>query len=284
MNNTHLLPLSFSLQPSAFPLIAAFIRRDFLTERSYRLSFALGALATLANLAVFYFIGKLFGGSLAAELEPYGSGYFAYVFTAQAFFGYIGTGAGSYAGRLRLEQTQGTLEAALSTPLGILPFLAALSAWNFIFATFELLVYALAGIFIFKLDFSAANWPAASLVFLLSAACFAALGILSSCFVVLFKRGNPLAWVLNNFEGLLGGVYFPVAVLPGWLLAVSNLLPVTYAVRAFQLAVHRGAGLSQLKDDLLILLIFDLVLLPASAWLFSLSVKRARRTGTLGEY
>lgn len=265
-------------------VIAAFIRRDFLAESSYRLSFALGALATLANLAVFYFIGKLFGGALAPQLEPYGTGYFTYVFTALAFFGYIGTGAGSYAGRLRQEQTQGTLEAELSTPLGVLPFLAAMSAWNFLFATFELLVYALAGIFIFNLDFSAANWPAAALVFVLSAACFAALGILSSCFVVLFKRGNPLAWVLNNFEGLLGGIYFPVAVLPGWLLAVSNLLPVTYAVRAFQLAVHKGAGFAQLKGDLLTLAAFDLALLPAAVWLFGLSVRRARRNGTLGEY
>ena len=269
---------------TAFAVIKAFIRRDFLTEKSYRLSFALGALATLANLAVFYFIGKLFGGALAPQLELYGTGYFSYVFTAMAFFGYIGTGAGSYAGRLRLEQTQGTLEAALSTPLRTLHFLAAMSAWNFLFATFELLVYALAGAFIFKLDLTAANWPAAALVFALSAACFAALGILSSCFVVLFKRGNPLAWVLNNFEGLLGGVYFPVAVLPGWLLAVSNLLPVTYAVRAFQLAVHRGAGLSELKGDLLVLFLFDLVLLPASAWLFSLAIKRARKNGTLGGY
>ncbi len=269
---------------SAARIIRSFIRRDFLAEKSYRLSFALGALATLANLAVFYFIGKLFGGGLAPHLEPYGTGYFTYVFTAIAFFGYIGTGAGSYAGRLRLEQTQGTLEASLSTPLKTGPFLAAMSAWNFLFASFELLVYALAGIFIFKLDFSAANWPAAALVFALSAACFAALGIISSCFVVLFKRGNPLAWVLNNFEGLLGGVYFPVAVLPGWLLAVAKLLPVTYAVRAFQLAVHKGARLSELKGDLLILFIFDLVLLPAGAWLFSLSVRRARKTGTLGEY
>jgi len=264
--------------------IAAFIRRDFLAEKSYRLSFALGALATLANLAVFYFIGRLFGDGLAPQLEPYGTGYFTYVFTAMAFFGYIGTGAGSYAGRLRLEQTQGTLEAALSTPLGVIPFLASMSAWNFLFATFELFIYALAGIFIFKLDFSGANWPAAALVFTLSAACFAALGILSSCFVILFKRGNPLAWVLNNFEGLLGGVYFPVAVLPGWLAAISNLLPVTYAVRAFQLAMHKGAALSEIKGDLLVLFIFNLVLIPASAWLFSLAVKRARKTGTLGEY
>jgi len=270
--------------PSAFAVIAAFIRRDFLAESSYRLSFALGALATLANLAVFYFIGKLFGGSQAPQLEPYGTSYFTYVFTAMAFFGYIGTGAGSYAGRLRLEQTQGTLEAMLSTPLGVIPFLAAMSAWNFLFATFELIVYALAGVFIFKLDFSAANWPAAALVFALSASCFAALGVLSSCFVVLFKRGNPLAWVLNNFEGLLGGVYFPVAVLPGWLAAVSSLLPVTYAVRAFQLAVHGGAGLAEIKGELLVLLIFDLVLIPAGVRLFSLSVKRARKAGTLGEY
>jgi ABC-2 type transport system permease protein len=264
--------------------MAAFIRRDFLSERSYRLSFALGALATVANLAVFYFIDRLFGGAMAAQLAPYGTGYFTYVFTAMAFFGYIGTGAGSYAGRLRQEQTQGTLEATLSTPLGTLPFLAAMSAWNFLFATFELVIYALAGLFIFKLDFSAANWPAAAVVFVLSAACFAALGILSSCFVMLFKRGNPVAWILNNFEGLLGGVYFPVAVLPGWLMAVSNLLPVTYAVRAFQLAVNKGAGLAEIKGDLLTLAAFNVILLPAAVWLFGLSVRRARKTGTLGEY
>lgn len=269
---------------SWFRVAAAFVRRDFLAERSYRLSFALGALATLANLAVFYYVGELFGAGLAPHLEPYKSGYFPYVFLSLAFFGYIGTGAGSYAGRLRQEQTQGTLEALLSTPLGTLPLLAGMSAWNFLFATFELLVYALAGVFIFGLKFPAANWPAALLVFALSAACFAALGVISSCFVMLFKRGNPLAWVLNNFEGLLGGVYFPVAVLPGWLLAVSNLLPVTYAVRAFQLAIQRGAGPAEMTGDLLALAAFNIVLIPAAVFLFGASVRRARKAGTLGEY
>lgn len=269
---------------SPLRVISAFLRRDFLAERSYRLSFALGALATFANLAVFYFIGKLFGYSMAPDLAPYGKGYFNYVFTALAFFGFIGTGAGSYAERLRLEQTQGTLEATLSAPLGTTSFLAALSAWNFIFAGFEALVYAAAGIFIFHLDFTPANWPAAALVFVLSALSFASLGIISSCFVMLFKRGNPVAWVLNNFEGLLGGVYFPVTVLPSYLQTVSNLLPVTYAVRAFQMTVLRGASLADIEGDLLALAAFDIVLVPLSVKLFSLSVSRARRAGTLGEY
>jgi len=269
---------------SRFSEAAAFVRRDFLAEKSYRLSFALGALATFANLAVFYFIGKLFGGRMAPHLAPYGADYFAYVFTALAFFGYIGTGAGSYAEKLRQEQAQGTLEAVLSTPVRLPAFLAGLTAWNFIFATFELAVYALAGALVFRPQLAAANWPAAALVFVLSAACFASLGVISSCFVVLFKRGNPMAWVLNNFEGLLGGVYFPVTVLPGWLLWVSKLLPVTYAVRAFQMAVHGGAGIAAIKYDLLALTAFDLLLVPGSVWLFSLSVARARRNGALGGY
>jgi hypothetical protein len=46
----------------------------------------------------------------------------------------------------------------------------------------------------------------------------------------------------------------------------------------------RGAGLTEIKGDLLALAAFDAVLIPASVWLFGLAVRRARRTGTLGEY
>jgi len=264
--------------------ILAFLRKDFLTEKSYKLSFALGAVSTFTGMAVFYFIDKLFGRSLSPYLSEYGSGYFAYVFTATAFFGYIGAGAGSYAERLRAEQLQGTLEASLSAPVKPAVFLAALTAWNFLFATFELALYVLAGVFVFKLDFSAANFPALAAVFLLSAVSFAALGILSSCFILLFKRGNPAAWVLNNFEGLLGGVYFPVAVLPFWLQWFSKLLPITYSVRALELALHKGAGFAELRSELLILLFFSLTLAPLSVMAFKSALKKARKDGTMGQY
>lgn len=267
-----------------FKQILAFIKKDFLLERSYKVSFALGVLATFSGILVFYFTDKLFGRRLTPYLAEYGIGYFAYVFTASAFFGYIGTGAGSYSERLRAEQLQGTLEAQLSAPVKPAVFLVALSAWNFIFASFELVIYALAGLFVFGLDFSNANLPAVCAAFLLSSVSFAALGILSSCCVLLFKRGNPAAWVLNNFEGLLGGVYFPVAVLPLWLQQVSKLLPVTYAVRAFELALHKGAGIYELRRELAILLIFTAVLAPLSVWAFGKALERARRRGTLGGY
>lgn len=265
-------------------LVLAFIKKEFLLERSYRVSFALGVLATFSGILVFYFTDKLFGRQLTPYLAEYGIGYFAYVFTAAAFFGYIGTGAGSYSERLRTEQLQGTLEVQLSAPVRPAVFLLSLSVWNFLFASFELVIYALAGLFIFRLDFSNANLPAVLVVFLLSSVSFAALGVLSSCFVLLFKRGNPAAWVLNNFEGLLGGVYFPVAVLPLWLQWASKLLPVTYAVRAFELALHRGAGIYELRTELAILFCFTAALAPLSVWAFGKAVERARRNGTLGGY
>jgi ABC-2 type transport system permease protein len=264
--------------------ISAFIKKDFLVEKSYKLSFALGALSTFSGILVFYFTDKLFGRALTPYLNEYGTGYFAYVFTASAFFGYIGTGAGSYSERIRIEQLQGTLEAQLAAPIKTLTLLFSLTAWNFIFATFELLIYAAAGVFLFKLDFSNANLPALAAVFFLSAISFAALGILSSCFVLLFKRGNPAAWVLNNFEGLLGGVYFPTAVLPLWLQGLSKLLPITYAVKAFELALHKGAGVHELRGELLILSAFAAALAPLSLLAFDKAIERARRDGTLAQY
>lgn len=264
--------------------ILAFLRKDLQVEKSYRLSFAMGAVSTLTGMAVLFFIDKLFGRDFNPYLETYGTGYFAYAFAATAFFGYIGTGAGSYASRLRDEQLQGTLDASLAAPVSPGVFLAALASWNFLFATFELLLYVLAGVFVFRLDFSAVNLTSLAAVFVLSAVSFASLGILSSCFVLLFKRGNPAAWVLNNFEGLLGGVYFPVTVLPAWLRVFSGVLPITYSVRALELALHKGAGLAELRTELSALLAFSLLLAPLSAAAFTAALKKARKDGTLGQY
>jgi len=99
-----------------------------------------------------------------------------------------------------------------------------------------------------------------------------------------FKRGNPIAWLLNNLEGLFGGVYFPVTVLPSYLSVISKALPVTYALRSMHMALNKGASFSELLPDIFILTAFTMILLPASIRLFSFSVEKSRQLGTLGEY
>ena len=113
---------------------------------------------------------------------------------------------------------------------------------------------------------------------------FNSLGLLAASVILVFKRGNPVAWLFQGVAGLLGGVYFPVEVLPDWLQALSALIPVTYAVRGLQLAVYQGASLPSLSGEILPLAFLAAVLLPLGLFSFAASIRRAKREGSLAHY
>lgn len=263
---------------------AAFLKKDFLMESSYRFAFAFSIFGILVSVLSYFFIDRLFGSRVAPQLEEFGVNYFSYVLLSMAFFGYIGVGLGSFSSRLSSEQTEGTLEAVLMTPTRVTTILLSMVLWNLVIATVDMVIYILLGAFLFKIDFSNINLLSASVVMVLSVISFASLGILSASFIMVFKRGNPVGWVLSNVEGLLGGVYFPVTVLPGWLQAVANCFPITYAVRAFQLSVYRGFTVFQLFREIGILALFCVVLLPLGVSAFGFALGKARRDGSLAQH
>ncbi len=264
--------------------ILALAKKDLFCETSYRLAFFLPLIGVLVSLLTFYFIDRMFGQRMTPHLEEFRVRYFPYVLVSMALFSYIGVGIHSFAGRLRAEQTQGTLEALLATPTPLPVLLAGMGLSNLIVATLHAAVYFVFGAFLFGIDFSAANLPAALTILLLTILSFSGLGILSASVIMVFKKGNPVEWILNSLEGLVGGVYFPVSVLPGVLQVVSRFLPITYAVRGMELAVFRGYSLLQLKTEIGALCLFTVFFLPLSLWTFRSSLDRARREGTLSQY
>ena len=262
----------------------AFFKKDFLTESSYNISFLLSIFGTLLGIVGYFFIDKLFGQRIAPHLEEFGVNYFSYVLLSMAFFSYIGIGIGSFSQRISTEQTQGTLEAILLTPTKINTLLLSLALWNFILATFDAIIYITLGIFLFKINFSNINILSTLTVAILTIVSFSSLGILSASFIMIFKRGDPTNWIIATLEGLLGGVYFPITILPGWLAFLAKLFPVTYAIRAVELAVYKGYSIVQLKNEIGFLLIFSLLLLPLSISCFRYSVKIAKISGSLSQY
>lgn len=101
---------------------------------------------------------------------------------------------------------------------------------------------------------------------------------------MVFKRGNPFGWILGSLEGLIGGVYFPVTVLPAWLQFLAKFFPITHAIRAIQLAVYQGYPLTRLWKETGILFLFSVTLLPLALAAFKFSLHKARREGSLGQY
>lgn len=264
--------------------VFALLKKDFLLESSYKLAFIMNIFSVCASLLIYFFIDKLFGSNLNPYLEKFGVNYFSYVLLSMAFFSYIGVGIGSFSARVRFEQLQGTLESLLLTPTKTEIILFSMTIWNIIFATIDILIYFIFGVFLFKINFSNINLVSTFTTIILTIISFSSLGILSASFILVYKRGNPTAWLISTLEGVIGGVYFPISVLPNYLQILAHCLPITYAITAIQLAIYQGYNIYQLKTELLFLLIFSLILFPLSIKTFKRAIYKACYNGSLTQY
>jgi ABC-2 type transport system permease protein len=126
-----------------------------------------------------------------------------------------------------------------------------------------------------------ANWTGAVIILLASILAFAGLGILSASYTILFKRGNPAKWIVLGVSGLVGGMMYPITVLPQPLQILSRLVPVTYSLEGMRAALLHGAGWGDLWPSIVALLLFAAILLPFSFLVFAWALRRTKITGTL---
>ncbi len=101
---------------------------------------------------------------------------------------------------------------------------------------------------------------------------------------MVIKRGDPVTWIFTSLSWLLGGVIYPISILPDWLQKFSHLLPITYCLEGMRLALLKGLSTSALLPDISVLALFSVVLLPLSVGLFGYAVKRAKIEGSLTHY
>ena len=150
--------------------------------------------------------------------------------------------------------------------------------------TIRVALYLLIGALLLDVDFANSNFPLALLILVLTIISFSSLGIIAASFIMVLKRGNPVTWLFNATSNLLGGIYYPVSILPGWFMMISFLLPITYALRAMRLALLQGASFESLFTDILALIIFCILLLPISLLAFRYAVRKAKVDGSLTHY
>jgi ABC-2 type transport system permease protein len=277
-------PKPFAPPAKVLAVAMAFFKRDFASEVSYRFAFLLQFVGIFFSVGVFYFVSKLLGNAAAPYLAPYGGSYFAFVLIGIAFSGYFGVGLSSFANSLRQAQTTGTLEILLATPVRLPIIILASSQWEYFRTTFQVLVYLILGAGFLGVSLEKSNYLAAGLILILTIITFSSLGIMAASFIMVIKRGDPVTWVFSAFANLLGGVYYPVSILPGWMQSIAKLIPVTYSLEAMRLALLQGASFNVLFPNIIALAGFSIILLPISLFAFRYAVQRARVEGSLTHY
>jgi ABC-2 type transport system permease protein len=261
-----------------------FIQRDFNIQLSYRFAFFLQSLVVILPTVTFFFMSRLFGDLVAPKLAKYGGDYFSFVLIGFAFSNYLQVSIQGLTRSIREGQMMGTLEALLVTQTEIPTIILSSSLYSFLWTSLRVVVFLVLGVFVFGVDISNANYLAALVIMLLTITSFSSLGILSASFIMIFKRGDPIAWIFTSASWLLGGVYYPITVLPDWLQRFSYMLPITYSLEAMRLALIRGYSFGALARNIYALIIFTVVMLPVSVLVFRYAVRRAKMDGSLAQY
>lgn len=262
----------------------AFLSRDFINSASYRFEFIAQFIGIFLSAITFFFLSRLFGTAISPYLKPYGGDYFSFVLIGIAFANYLQVSLHSFSSSIRDAQMLGTLEAILVTQTDIPMTILCSSLYSFFMTSLRVIVFLLLGAFVFGLEIDKANLWGAFVILLITIIAFSSLGIISASFVMVLKRGNPLNWIFGNLSWVLGGVFYPVSVLPSWIQKISYLLPITYSLEGMRMALLRGYTMKMLLPNIIPLSLFTIIMLPLSIWIFQYGVKRAKIDGSLTQY
>ena len=257
-------------------LAATFFRRDLAVDAAYKAALALEGLDVLLGAAAFYYFAQIVG-----DRRPGGYDAFAFLLIGVADNNAMTTSLTCFTRSVRNDQQNGVVKPLAAAPAAAATILA-LSALYPIARALGGAGACLAAGALLGLSYDAANPGTVLLVGIVATAAFAAIGTLSAVFTLLLKRGDPVLWLFGTVSWLLGGVFFPVSVLPPELQQVSSLLPMTHALEAVRATLLNGASLGDVQGHLAVLALIAIAGLPLGLAGVSVATARGRQTGTLG--
>ena len=257
----------------------AILRRDLLIAVRHRSGFVMTLVGVFAELAAFYYLSRAIGPGF----RPGGVEYFPFLLIGTGLFTFFVMSAQAFLNSVQEAQLTGTMEVLMttSTPAAELITLSSVSALGGTLT--NRVIYFLAGAALFRAGIHP-NFLSFFVVMSLSLVIALALGMAAATFQVAFQKGSALVWFLGSGLWFLSGTMFPVQSLPRPLAFIAHALPFTYAIDAMRAALLESKSLTAIAPTLVVLTTFGLVLLPLALGALSLSLRRARQSGTLSFY
>jgi len=261
-------------------VIGALVRRDARIATSYRLSFALELFFGVLDLVLYFFISRTFAGLGSTNLGAAPT-YFGFAVVGIVVAAVLTATSSSVGHRVRDEQVTGTLEALAAGPATSFELCVGLVGFPFAFAVARASLYLALAATVMDLDVSRADWFGLGLIMLATGAAIAPIGILAGAAALTIKRGHVLASTAVVLMTIVGGMVFPVTVLPSWLEWIGRFVPLRYAFDGARDAMFVGDGWGL---EVLVLLAIALALWPVALMLFSGALGLARKRATLAEF
>ena len=259
---------------------AGVLRRDAQLWWSYRGRAVSQTFTVFFSLALFYYVSRLVHVS---QFETSKS-YFSYVAVGILILGILTGALTAVPLAVRQELVAGTFERFVVSPLGPVAGVAAMLLFPMLSTVALSVVQFLLASAVFGLPVHWTTAAAGVPIALLGACAFAPFAIFLAAAVMVVKQVSGGAAFITSGLAFVGGLFFPVSLLPHWLHWASDVQPLTPALEALRHVLLGTATARPLAADLARLAGFAAVLGPLSLWALSRGIAAGRRRATLIEY
>src|SRR4051812_3123095 len=200
------------------------VQRDFAIFVTYRWRSVGMLMGIVFSVTSFYYVSKLV--RVGQFVSP--ADYFAFVviglIIAQVLQSTLMVPV-----QLRGELLAGTFERIIMSPFGVVGGVASMMIFPFLTTLVLGTVTLLFAVGVFGMPIQAETAPLAIPVALLGAVAFSAIGLVFAAMTLIFKQATGITWVVAGIS-LIGGLYFPIELLPSWIQWMSEVQPFTPTV------------------------------------------------------
>jgi ABC-2 type transport system permease protein len=255
------------------------VRRDAILFVSYRTQLVAQFLGPLFSITLFYYISHL----LTARTIHSPGGYFGFVIVGLVIVQILTISIGVMPVTVRQELVSGTIERFLVSAHGPINGILGTMLFPLVNAFFSGIMMLTIAAVIFGLPLATTALLAIP-VALLGTLAFMPFAFVLVALVMAFKQASSATQFIVAGVAIVGGLYFPTSVLPSWIRWTSDVQPFTPATDLLRHLLVGAQLVHPAAIELLKLVAFAAVLLPAGIMVLRASIRYGQRTGTVAEY
>ena len=165
------------------------------------------------------------------------------------------------------ERQAGTLRRLLVMPIRKSTILLGKLLGILVSGIIQTLILILFGALAFGVPWGSAPLALAVIVVAFSLA-ITALGLMFAALTKTLAQANALSTIVVLSIAALGGAWWPLDIVPGWMQTLGRLSPISWAMDGFHDIITRGLGVTAVLPEAGILLAFTAVFLAVGVWRF----------------
>jgi ABC-2 type transport system permease protein len=212
----------------------------------------------------------LIGSVFSSTFPDVGISSYDYAFSKVMFWGLIG-GAASSATSLALEKNTGTIIRLQLSPISKFQVLSGKSLACIVVLLVSSVISWLFATLLF--DITTKSYLFVMLIFLTNAIFFGGLMTFLGNFVRTERAAGGLSWSVLQVLACFSGIMFPVSIMPSWMASMTNANPLTWSVKAMEIALWKDITFNEMFLPMAIPVAAGIILFSLSLWLFRWGVQ-----------